>query len=124
MTVQFGGNQTSATDTLGIVFMFLSTFSLALFVVFSKNFSVDIPPVTQAAGVIITGFIFCLPMGIYQGLYFDWSIFVHGANLWSTIYYALLICAACFVLWYYGIEKVPATFGGLAQAFVPVIINS
>lgn len=120
MTVQFGGNQTSATDTLGMVFMFLSTLSVALFVIFSKNFSVDIPPVTQAAGVIVTGFVFCLPMGIYQGLSFDWSIFLQGANLWSTIYYALFIWAAAYVLWYYGIVKVPATFGGLAQAFVPI----
>jgi len=69
------------------------------------------PPITQAAGVIITGFVFCLPMGIYQGLGFDWSAFSETKIVSSTMYYALFIWAAAYILWYYGIEKVPATFG-------------
>lgn len=47
-------------------------------------------------------------------------MFFENGNLPATLYYAVFVWAAAYVFWYYGIPKVAATFGGLAQAIVPV----
>lgn len=110
------------TDITGVIFLILSASSVALFTIFSKKFSVDLPPLTSAAGVCFTGWVITLPFCAFEMITskFDVSLFFQGGNIPATLYYALFVWALAYVLWYYGIPKVAATFGGIAQAVVPI----
>jgi drug/metabolite transporter (DMT)-like permease len=110
------------TDLIGIIFLLLSVLSVSLFTVFSKKFAVNLEPLTAAAGVCFTGFVITLPFCIFQTVTsgFSYSAFMENGNLPATLYYAVFVWAAAYVLWYYGIPKVAATFGGVAQAIVPI----
>jgi len=111
------------TDIIGVIFLLLSVTSVSLFTIFSKKFSVDLKPWTASAGVCFSGFVITLPFGISQLVTnqdFNFSILLTDKNLPATLYYAIFVWAIAYLLWYYGIDKVPATFGGVAQAIVPV----
>lgn len=124
ISVDFSSSSSSAggTNLLGVVFLLLSVSSNALFAIFSKKFSVDLKPWTASAGVCFTGFLITLPFGIYEVITkkFAFDMFFENGNLPATLYYAVFVWAAAYVFWYYGIPKVAATFGGIAQAIVPI----
>lgn len=113
-------SDSSGQNTLiGIVFLLLSTISSAGCVIAAKKLDVQLPPATMAAGVCLTGTLFTLPMAIVQGLSFDWHQLTAG-NAGVMIYYAALVWAVPYVLFFMGVTKIPASATGMAFAMVPL----
>ncbi|MDF5890344.1 DMT family transporter [Pseudomonas syringae pv. syringae] len=98
---------TSGQSTaLGIVLLLLSTLCIAGAVVAANKLDVDLPPLTMAAGVCITGALFALPMAIHQGLSFDWHALTLGNDA-VMLYYGALVWAAPYVFFFMGVTKIP-----------------
>lgn len=104
---------------LGIVCLLLSTFSIAGGVIAANKLDVELPPVTMAAGVCITGALFSMPMAIVQGLTFEWHSLT-ASNEWVMLYYAALVWAAPYVLFFKGVTKIPASATGMAISALPL----
>ncbi|MNN59173.1 EamA-like transporter family protein [compost metagenome] len=60
-----------------------------------------------------------MPFAIYEAITFD---FTQPSMLaWmSIVYYALIVTVVGFVLWYYGVSKVPASTSGVFTAIISV----
>lgn len=113
-------SDTSGQNTLiGIVFLLLSTISSAGCVIAAKTLDVQLPPATMAAGVCLTGTLFTLPMAILQGFSFNWHQLTAG-SAGVMIYYAALVWAVPYVLFFMGVTKIPASATGMAFAMVPL----
>lgn len=104
---------------LGIVCLLLSTFSIAGGVIAANKLDVELPPITMAAGVCITGALFSMPMAIEQGLTFEWHLLT-ASNKWVMLYYAALVWATPYVLFFKGVTKIPASATGMAISVLPL----
>ncbi len=115
-------SEDGGTDIFGLIFLILSVLSVSVFTVLSKKFSVDLKPITAAAGICFTGFVITIPFCVIQSITsgFDYTQFFDGKIMAETIYYAVFVWAVAYVLWYLAIPKVSATFGGVGLAIVPI----
>jgi drug/metabolite transporter (DMT)-like permease len=120
LVLSLNGASTSGGSFIGSVFMILAVVCVALFFIFSKHFSVELPPFTLTAGLFIVSFIITLPMGLYQAFSFNWSVMT--SSLWGqTVYYGIGAVLLPYLLTYMGISRVPASFAGISMAIVPVV---
>ncbi|MEE1923332.1 DMT family transporter [Pseudomonas sp. 148P] len=107
------------TTWLGVGFLLLSTLCTAISVIAANRLDVTLPPITLSAGVCLTGCLFSLPMALGQAATFDW----HGlgaSTWWVMVYYAALVWAAPYVLFFMGVTRIPASATGMAIAVVPL----
>jgi drug/metabolite transporter (DMT)-like permease len=110
---------TGQNTAIGIVLLLLSTLCIAGAVIAANKLDVDLPPLTMAAGVCITGALFSLPMAISQGLAFDWHQLTLSNDM-VMVYYGALVWAAPYVFFFMGVTKIPASATGMAFAVIPL----
>ncbi len=109
-----------ATSTLpGVIFMLLSVVSISTFFVVAKHLSVDLPPATMTAALLVAALLLSLPFGLREAAAFDWATMT--PLLWGeTVFYGLAVWALPFFFTYLGIRTVPASAVGMATAVTPV----
>jgi drug/metabolite transporter (DMT)-like permease len=115
-TTDDGATQTTLA---GVAFVLLSVLSNASFLVFAKRLATELPPATLVAGLLAAALLMALPLGIYDGLHFDWST-VSRKCWYEIVYYGIGIWALPFWAIYLGISRIPASAAGMATALVPV----
>jgi drug/metabolite transporter (DMT)-like permease len=107
------------TTVAGVAFVLLSVLSNASFLVYAKRLATELPPATLVAGLLGFALLMALPLGVYDGLHFDWSTV--SRECWYEIaYYGIGVWALPFWTVYLGISRIPASAVGMATALVPV----
>jgi drug/metabolite transporter (DMT)-like permease len=106
------------TELLGLLFVFLSTISAAVFIVLSKMSSVSINPLTNIMSInLLNAFLF-LPLALNneQGLSLDYPLL-----RWIQIMvYGISGSVLFFVLWYRGLRSVTANTAALFIGIMPI----
>lgn len=104
---------------IGSMLIFGAVIGESLFTIFGKVLSERLSALAIATFVTVFGFVMFLPFAIYEAITFD---FTQPSMLaWmSIVYYALIVTVVGFVLWYYGVSKVPASTSGVFTAIISV----
>lgn len=108
-----------STSMAGFVFLLLSTLSSAGCVIAANRLIVDLPATTMAMGVCVTGFIFSLPMAISEHTLATLPALME-AHAGVLLYYAILVWAVPYILFYKGVTRIPASATGMAFSVIPI----
>ena len=105
---------------LGNAFIVGAVCCEAIFVVLGKRLtSASVGPMQIAAWMNLIGFTLMLPMGIWQGLHFDFTRVT--STLWILIAcYAIGASVLSTWLWLTGLKHVPASQAGVFTAALPI----
>ncbi len=104
---------------IGNLLILLAVASEALFAVIGKGLSGKYSPVLLSAISCTLGFLWFLPLAVYEIVWMDGLRLTAGE--WSYIlYYAVVVTVLGYILWYAGVKKVPGSVSGLFTAVVPV----
>ena len=104
---------------LGNALVFGAVIGEALFTVLGKAESQKVSPLAMSAIMSLIAFALFLPFSLYEAIHFDFSrVPLQG---WMLIaYYAVVVTAVSFPLWYGGVAKVPASTSGVFTGVLPV----
>ncbi|UFJ41957.1 DMT family transporter [Brevibacillus humidisoli] len=119
ITFQAGGVVLDAAQMLGNLLVLLAVAAEALFTIFAKRLAGQVTPFQLAAGVNLFGLLFFLPFAVWEFVWFDLGSI--SAAVWGMIaFYAVTASVLSFVLWYFGVGKVPASVAGLFTGVMPI----
>lgn len=105
---------------LGNFFVILAILTQSIFVIFSKKFATDVPPITTSTFIMLVGVIFFIPLGIMDGYHFQWDT-VSASNWWIDIIYGIPGTALPLIFYFYAIRRVPASTVGIFSALLPIL---
>jgi drug/metabolite transporter (DMT)-like permease len=105
---------------LGNLFVILAVLTQASFVIYSKKYAADVPPITTAAIVQLVGVVLFIPLALMDGYSLQWSS-VSVTNWWLTILYGVAGNALAMLFYYLAIKKVTAKTVGIFQGLLPII---
>lgn len=108
------------SSILGNVFMLLAVVSLSLFFIYAKKFSVELKPLTMAAGLCVMGLIQTAPMALYELSSFDMSTVTAG-DWGGTIFYGITGWALAYSFTFLAMPKINASTAGMATAVMPIV---
>ncbi|SMG21241.1 Permease of the drug/metabolite transporter (DMT) superfamily [Paenibacillus aquistagni] len=104
---------------VGTLLIFGAVIGEALFTIFGKVLSGKLSPLTIATFASLIGFFMFLPFAIVEALAFDFT--KPTLSDWMYIvYYAIVITVIGFVLWYYGVSKVPVSTSAVFTGVIAV----
>jgi len=122
LTLGRGGESTTSTDAalVGNAFMVGAVFCEAMYVVLGKRLtSASVGPMQISAWINLVGFTLMLPLGIWQGLSFDFGRMT--PLLWTLIVvYAIAASVLSTWLWLTGLRHVPASKAGVFTTALPI----
>lgn len=105
--------------TLGLLLVGGAVISEALFTIFAKRGTVNVPPFRMAFYVNLIGLILFAPLTLIELQGFDPTT-VGGSTWLLAGYYAVTASVISFLLWYAGVKHVPASQAGVFTAVMPV----
>jgi drug/metabolite transporter (DMT)-like permease len=108
------------TSLLGNLFIFLAVLTQSFFVVYSKKFAADVPPITTATIVTLVGLILFLPLAMMDGYKLNWAA-VSASNWWIDIIYGVVGNALALILYYTAIKRVHAKTVGIFGGLLPIL---
>lgn len=91
----------------------------SLFSVLSKAACRPMSALCRTTMITFYAFVLLLPFSIYDGLLYDWKS-LDGPAVLCVLYYGIFVSFLSYVLWFKGIEKVPASSGAVFTSVVPV----
>lgn len=104
---------------VGFLFLIISIFCEATYVVIGKKLSGQISAKRVSAFMNLWGLIFTTPIGIYMMSQFDYS-----NTKWSIwlllVFYALSSSVICVWSWMIGLKNVPAASAGVFTILIPI----
>lgn len=104
---------------IGTLFIFGAVIGEALFTIFGKVLSRKMSALSVATFATLIGFLMFLPLAIYEAISFDFS--QPSMTDWLYIvYYAVIVTVVGFVLWYYGVSKVPVSTSAVFTGIIAV----
>ncbi|MFP3845736.1 DMT family transporter [Priestia filamentosa] len=104
---------------VGTLLIFGAVIGEALFTIFGKVLSKKMSPLCIATFATIIGFLMFLPFSIYEAISFNFS--QPTILEWMYIvYYAVIVTVIGFVLWYYGVSKVPVSTSAVFTGIIAV----
>lgn len=121
LTLGRGGENASSSSALaGNALMVGAVFCEAMYVVIGKQLtSASIGPMQISAWINLVGFVLMLPLGIWQGLSFDFARIT--PLLWTLIaIYAIAASVLSTWLWLSGLRHVPASKAGVFTTALPI----
>ena len=121
LTLGRGGENASSSSALaGNALMVGAVFCEAMYVVIGKQLtSASIGPMQISAWINLVGFVLMLPLGIWQGLSFDFARIT--PLLWTLIaVYAIAASVLSTWLWLSGLRHVPASKAGVFTTALPI----
>jgi drug/metabolite transporter (DMT)-like permease len=104
---------------LGNVLVFGAVIGEALFTIFRKLTAQRISPLENAMLVTVFGLLIFLPLGIYEAASYDFSR-LSTDNLLALLYYGVGVTTVAYILWFSGVEKVPASTAAVFTGVLPV----
>ena len=123
LTLGRGGGDGASTDTAlsGNALMVGAVFCEAMYVVLGKRLtSASIGPMQISAWINLIGFVLMLPLGIWQGVGFDFARIT--PLLWTLIVaYAIAASVLSTWLWLSGLKHVPASKAGVFTTALPIV---
>lgn len=91
----------------------------AFFLLMRKRISNKISNLALTAYLCIIGFVFFLPLSIWQGLDFDFSTVPLNAWL-SMLYFGAVFTVFAYLFWFKGVSAVSGSVAGIFTAVMPV----
>ncbi|BAQ11641.1 permease of the drug/metabolite transporter superfamily [Bacillus sp. OxB-1] len=119
-----GVSADGSTSVIGITFMLLAVLSISLFFIYAKKFSVELPPITIAAGLTFFGALQTLPMALIELSSFDMSLFASVSNWGGIIIYSLLGWVLAYSTTFLAMPKIDASTAGMANAVMPIVASA
>ncbi|MTI84108.1 MAG: DMT family transporter [Firmicutes bacterium] len=104
---------------MGNLLVLLAVVGEALFVILQKKVSKEVSPLTRTTLVSLFGFIFFLPLAVYEGLYFDFAL-VSWPDCVAITYSGVVVTGIAYILFFKGALAVPATTIGVFGGFMPI----
>jgi len=105
-------------NLFGAVLVLMAVFGEALFTIFRKPISGAVSPIDNTIAVTFWALIMMLGPGVWE--YMDHHIFLKPHHIASILYMGVLVTVAAFLLWFYGVGKVPARTASAFTAFMPL----
>ena len=104
---------------LGNLLVFGAVIGEALFTILRKLTAERIPPLAGATLVTFFGLLTFLPLGIYEASSFN---FTHTtlSDVIIFAYYGIGVTMLAYILWFSGVEKVPASTAAVFTGVLPV----
>ncbi|WP_313152284.1 DMT family transporter [Lacrimispora sp.] len=115
----FKGDTDGSTSIKGNVLILLAVFCEALFSIMSKVACKPVSALYRTAIITFYAFLLLLPFSIYDGLHYDWTR-INSSSIFCVFYYGVFVSFLSYVLWFKGIEKVPASSSAVFTSIVPV----
>lgn len=104
---------------LGNLLVFGAVIGEALFTIFRKLTAGRISSLANATLVTFFGLLIFLPLGIYEATSFDFTSISTGDFL-MLLYYGFGVTTVAYILWFSGVEKVPASTAAVFTGVLPV----
>jgi drug/metabolite transporter (DMT)-like permease len=104
---------------LGSLLAFGAVVGEALFTIFRKLTADRLSSLRSATLVTIFGLVIFAPVGLYQASSFDFGQ-VSAQDLILLLYYGVGVTALAYLLWFSGVEKVPASTAAVFTGVLPV----
>jgi drug/metabolite transporter (DMT)-like permease len=104
---------------LGNLLVFVAVIGEVLFTIFRKLTAKRISPLENATLVTIFGLLIFLPLGLYEAASFDFRR-ISTDNLLALLYYGFGVTTVAYILWFSGVEKVPASTAAVFTGVLPV----
>lgn len=104
---------------VGNLLVLLAVVGEVLFTIFRKKQSYLNNPLTTTAFVILFAFLLFLPIGIYQGMTYDWSQ-LGWMDLLPMFYYGAFCSAIGYTCWFSGISKVSVSMAAGFSGVMPI----
>ncbi|NPC91344.1 DMT family transporter [Bacillus sp. WMMC1349] len=104
---------------IGTILIFGAVVGESLFTIFGKVLSGKLSALCIATFATLMGFFMFLPFAIYEALSFDFTQPTMTSWL-NIIYYAVIVTVVGFVLWYYGVSKVPVSTSAVFTGIIAV----
>ena len=105
---------------IGILLVVGSTLVWALYIVTSKSLAERCPQQVIAAGQIIFGFLFLLPLALAEGICCGFGE-ITPKNLLFIVYLALASSGAAYYLWNYSLRRLSAIEAGAFANLCPLV---
>jgi drug/metabolite transporter (DMT)-like permease len=109
----------ASAPILGNFLAFGAVIGEALFTIFRKMTAERISSLLSATWVTIFGLLIFIPMGLYEARSFDFSRISVG-DLLALLYYGMGVTALAYILWFSGVEKVPASTAAVFTGVLPI----
>lgn len=121
--LNFAGDATAASQgavlLLGTLLLVCAVIAEAFYTIYAKQTAQHLAPLPTAFLVNLIGAVCFLPLGMWQGAHFDWSLADTG--IWLLIFtFAIGSSIFALVFWYIGVKHVKASVAGLFTAVVPL----
>ncbi len=104
---------------LGNTLVFGAVVGEALFTIFRKTASNKVSSLRMATVVSVIGLLLFLPLAVFEAAAFDFSA-VSWAEWFPILYYAIVVTVIGFILWFQGVQKVPASTAAVFTSIMPV----
>jgi drug/metabolite transporter (DMT)-like permease len=108
-----------AAPLLGNLLVFGAVIGEALFTIFRKLTAERVPALASATLVTTFGLLIFLPLGVYEAIAFDFTRISTG-DLLIFLYYGIGVTTMAYILWFSGVEKVPASTAAVFTGVLPV----
>ncbi|MEH7309292.1 DMT family transporter [Neobacillus drentensis] len=105
---------------IGNFSVLLAVLSQSFFVVYSKKYAAEVPPITTATIVMLVGVILFIPFAVMDMQNFNWGA-VSASNWWIDIIYGVVGNALALIFYYIAIKRVPAKTVGIFGCLLPII---
>lgn len=108
-----------AIPLLGTGLLVLAVIAEAFYTIYAKQTAQHLAPLPTAFLVNLIGMALFLPLGLWQGLSFDWTL--ADGQIWALIFtFAIGSSVFALVFWYMGVKHVEANVAGLFTAVMPL----
>lgn len=104
---------------VGTLLIFGAVIGESLFTIFGKVLSKKLSALAISTFATVAGFVMFLPFAIYEAITFDFAQPTF-ADWMYIVYYALIVTVIGFVLWYYGVSKVPTSTSAVFTGVIAV----
>jgi drug/metabolite transporter (DMT)-like permease len=114
-----GGPGTGSRPLLGAALVFLAVVGEALYAVLGKVATASVKPIPMATLMTVYGFVLFLPLAASDiGDLRPADVPLRG---WGAIaYLAVIVTVIAFILWFHGLQHVPASTAGAFTGLMPV----
>ena len=114
------GSQNGTQSIIGHLFIIGSTVAWAIYVITSKSLVSNYPQQVVTACHIFFGFIFLIPFGVFESIYFSYNP-VSAGNILAIVFLALTSSGIAYFFWNFSVKHLSATRAGAFINLCPLV---
>jgi drug/metabolite transporter (DMT)-like permease len=103
----------------GNMLIMIAVICEALFSILSKAKSKPLSALCRTTIIVFYAFILLLPFSIYDAIGYDFSD-MENKTILCIVYYGVFVSFLSYILWFRGIEKIPASNAAVFTSVVPI----